>query len=83
MGEQKAIHLVISRFMDGLVDYIIVDQELYFKVNYFIVKRPSYLSHHSRIVAWLNIEISDQMRNKLRNETYVLNSSSDLPAQFI
>ena len=40
-----------------VVDYIVVDQERSFKADYFIVKRPTYmyLSDHSQIVTWLNM----------------------------
>jgi hypothetical protein len=40
------------------VDYIICDQEIFQNVNYFVVKPPTYLSDHSLIVTWIDIEKS-------------------------
>ena len=45
----------------SVVDYVICDQELFQKTNYFIVKPPTYLSDHSQIVTWIDI---DQIADK-------------------
>ena len=39
----------------SVVDYILCDQELFQKTNYFVVKPPTYLYDHSQIVAWVDI----------------------------
>jgi exonuclease III len=40
----------------SVVDYIICDQELFQKVEHFIVKHPTYLSDHSQIITWIDIK---------------------------
>ena len=40
----------------SVVDYIICDQELFQKVEHFIVKPPTYLSDHSQIITWIDIK---------------------------
>jgi hypothetical protein len=40
----------------SVVDYIICDQELFPKVEHFIVKPPTYLSDHSQIITWIDIK---------------------------
>jgi hypothetical protein len=40
----------------SVIDYIICDQDTFQRVNNFIVKPPTYLSDHSQIVAWFDIQ---------------------------
>lgn len=42
----------------SVIDYIICDQCTFLNVANFVVKQPSYLSDHSAIVAWLNLNTS-------------------------
>ena len=63
----------------SVVDYILCDQELFQKTNYFVVKPPTYLSDHSQIVAWVDIGIAvDTANDNPRNI-----QMSQLPYQFI
>ena len=52
------------------VDYIICDQETFQNVYYFVVKPPTYLSDHSQIVTWIDIEKSllDSEKNRSKPE---------------
>ena len=40
----------------SVVDYMICDQEIFENANYFVVKSPSYLSDHSQIITWIDID---------------------------
>jgi hypothetical protein len=40
------------------VDYAICDQETFQNINHFVVKPPTYLSDHSQIIAWVDINKS-------------------------
>lgn len=41
----------------SVVDYIICSQDTFQHINNFIVKPPTYLSDHSQIIAWFDIQI--------------------------
>ena len=64
----------------SVIDYVICDQCTLLNVTNFIVKQPSYLSDHSAIAAWLNVN------NSLpTNDTQTSNRSDrlmSLPRQF-
>ena len=64
----------------SVVDYIVLDQELFFKTDYFIVKRPTYLSDHSQIVTWLNMIFESNHDCENYNNYKSLNK---LPTKFI
>ena len=62
------------------IDYLICDQCTFLNVANFVVKQPSYLSDHSAIVTWLNLNT-----RLIGDETHTPNSSnrlSKLPRQF-
>ena len=64
----------------ALFSYIICDQCTFLIIANFVVKQPSYLSDHSAIVAWLNLNTSLPA-----SETQTSNSASrliSLPRQF-
>ena len=64
----------------SVIDYVICDQFTLLNVNSFVVKQPSYLSDHSAIVAWLNVNNSLPTNNtQTSNSTDRLTS---LPRQF-
>ena len=64
----------------SVIDYVICDQYTLLDVNSFVVKQPSYLSDHSAIVAWLNVNNSLPTNNtQTSNSTDRLTS---LPRQF-
>ena len=64
----------------SVIDYIICNQYTLLNVNSFVVKQPSYLSDHSAIVAWLNVNNSLPTNNtQTSNSTDRLTS---LPRQF-
>ena len=42
----------------SVIDYVICDQCTLLHVTNFVVKQPSYLSDHSAIAAWLNVNNS-------------------------
>ena len=39
----------------SVIDYIICDQNLFDKTEYFIVNPPTYLSDHSQTITWIDI----------------------------
>ena len=57
------------------VDYIICDQQTFQNVNYFVVKPPTYLSDHSQIVTWIDIEKTlldgEKKRSKPEQALYI------------
>ena len=63
------------------IDYIICDQEIFQSINYFVVKPPTYLSDHSQIITWIDIDT-----NLTENENYTSDSETiplhNLPLQF-
>lgn len=62
------------------VDYVICDQNLFQKFDYFMVKQPTYLSDHSQISAWLSIpKISDPTTTENGDSPHL----KQLPTQFI
>ena len=64
----------------SFVDYIILHQELFFKTDYFIMKRPTYLPDHSQIVTWLNTNFENNYDCENYNNYKSLNK---LPTKFI
>ena len=42
----------------SVIDYVVCNQHTLLNVNSFVVRQPSYLSDHSAIVAWLNVNNS-------------------------
>ena len=61
----------------SVIDYVICDQYTLLNVNSFVIKQPSYLSDHSAIVAWLNVNNSLPTNNtRTSNSTYRLTSLS-------
>ena len=63
------------------IDYIICDQEIFQSINCFVVKPPTYLSDHSQIITWIDIDT-----NLTENENYTSSSEiiplHNLPLQF-
>ena len=64
------------------VDYVITDQNLFRRVQYFVIDKPVFLSDHSPISTWLQMPVlsttdeTDPVRHNL-------NSLESLPPQFI
>ena len=40
----------------SVVDYIICDENIFQNAKYFVVKPPTYLSDHSQIIAWIDVQ---------------------------
>jgi hypothetical protein len=45
-----------GRNSTSVVDYIICDQNIFQNAKYFVVKPPTYLSDHSQIIAWIDVQ---------------------------
>ena len=66
----------------SVIDYIICDQSTFINVDNFVVKQPSYLSDHSAIVAWLNINTSLSANEIQTTNINSFNTLVSLPRQF-
>ena len=56
-----------------VIDYLICDQCTFLNVANFVVKQPSYLSDHSALVPWLNLNtrlIGDEMHTPNSSNRY-------------
>ena len=66
----------------SVVNYIICHQDLFYEIDHFIVKQPSYLSDHSQLVGWLEPRVGNSLQSN-PNEQLSSNNLTKLPPQFI
>ena len=65
----------------SVVDYIICSQNLLQNTKHLVVKPPNYLSDHSQVIAWLNIQ--RDMQNEIDYQNKTKTNLEKLPFQYI